>query len=94
MPSVLQKIIGQFAPVHQDTDLTQIHTSDVNSMSAYQIQSVPQLLHARMKNVLILANVQGMLIAHQEIIEEFAHVNLDSLEINMALHVLQVRCFS
>jgi len=94
MLSVLQRIIEQYVHVHKDTGLTQIHTSDVNNTSVCLILSVLPLLHVKMRNVSILANVQGMLIAHRETTEEFAHASLDSQEIHMALHALQVRVLS
>ena len=83
MHFVQLKTTELFAPVHQDTDLTQIHTLDANSMSVWPIQNAPQHLLVKMKNVQILANVPEMLIVLQGTTEESVLASQDILEILM-----------
>lgn len=94
MPSVLQKIIEHCALVHQDIVLILIPTLDANNMSVSQTQNAPRPLHAKMKSVWILANVQDLLTVLPGTIEAFVPVNKVTQEIHMELHALQVRYFS
>jgi len=93
MPSALPKIIEQCALVHQAIALILIHTLDANNMSVSQIQNAPLPLHAKMKSVWILANVQDLLTVLPETIEAFVPVKQVTQEIHMELHALQVRYF-
>lgn len=83
----MQKITGQCAHVLRAIGQILIHTYDVNNMNVWLIQSAPQLLHARMKSVLILASAQDMPIVLLEIIEEYAHASQVTLATHMALLV-------
>jgi len=79
---VLPKTTELCVLVHLAIALIQIRTSDANNMSASQIQNAQQLLHAKMKNVWILANVQDLLIVLPETIEAFVPVSQAILEIH------------
>ena len=66
---------------------------DVGGQNALQILIALQHLHVEMKNVLILVIVLKMLIAHLEIIREYANVALVLRVILMELPALLVRYF-
>jgi hypothetical protein len=79
----MQKTIKQCALALQDTDQILTPTLDASLMNVLLTLNVPQHWPVRMRNVLILANVQGLLIVLQETIVEYAHVNLATLVIRM-----------
>jgi hypothetical protein len=83
MRSVQPRITELCALVPQASDQILTHTSDANNMNVWLILSAQLLLHVKMKNVLIPANVQGMQTVHPEITVEFVLANLDLLEIPM-----------
>ena len=91
MHSAMLKTIELSVLALQATGQIQIHTQDVNNMNALVTLNAQQTLHAEMSNVQIHASVQEMLIAQPEIIEEFVHASLDTLEIPMELLAHQVR---
>ena len=70
--------------VHVSQTILEIHMIDVGDQSVLLTLIAPQHSHVEMKNVLILAIVLKMLIAHLEIIEEYVIAVLDIQEIHMA----------
>ena len=91
MHSAMLKTIELSVLALQAIGQIQIHTQDVNNMNALVILNAQQTLHVQMRNVQIHASAQEMLIAQPEIIEEFVHASLATLEIPMELLVYQVR---